>query len=175
MSTASRPFHALPAPVKRLLYAGACLMLFIGVSAVINPDRSMASDRQLAIDARSQREARLALADGVNRPALATPSAAATTSASGTEATGPVVASSRPLLGTLTGSPYFIWVYAGASGPVYTVADRSGRVLVQEVDAAALYEQLPQVAVEQLQLVPSAPGASPGPLMLADPATQREP
>lgn len=174
MSTASRPFHALPAPVKRLLYGGACIMLFVGVSAVINPDRSMADDRAVAIAAREQREA-LGGAQGAPRQLVNAPYSLNTGGPSPAHQSAPVIASARPLLGTLTGSPYFIWVYAGSSGPVYTVADKSGRVLVQEVDAQALYAQLPQVAVEQLQLVPQTPGASPGPLMLADPDAQRAP
>jgi hypothetical protein len=77
----------------------------------------------------------------------------------------PVVTSARPLIGTLVGSPYFVWVYAGVNGPLYTVADREGKILATEIDAETLYQQLPEVSVQTLQLQAGAPG----PLMMVDP------
>jgi|GEM_PF-6195557 len=169
MSTASRPFHDLPAPVKRLLYGAACVMLFVGVSAVVNPDRSMADDRELAIATRGQAKPQTTQA---TEPA---PAGTTIQQADQLRQSPDFRVSNRPLIGTLTGSPFFIWVYAGTTGPVYTVADNTGRVLAQELGAEALYAQLPQVAVEHLQLVPQSGSASPGPLMLADPDKQQAP
>ena len=48
---------------------------------------------------------------------------------------------------------------------LYTVADRAGRILATEVDAETLYERLPEVSVQTLQLQAGAPG----PLMMVDP------
>jgi hypothetical protein len=157
MSTASRPFNSLPGPVKRLVYSCLGVALFLGVGAVIHPDKSMAAVR----DNYAMRQSRVMLASEADKLAAA-----------GTRLVdAPVVTSKRPLLGTLTGSPYFIWVYASPTGPVYTVADRDGRILATELDAETLYERLPEVSVSTLQLQPGAPG----PLMMVDPDRQQLP
>lgn len=157
MSTASRPFEKLPAPVKRLVYTALGIALFLGVSAVIRPERSMAAAR----DNFTEKQSRIMLAAEADK--------LTSTTITRKQIQPPVVTSTRPLLGTLTGSAYFVWVYAGATGPVYTVADREGRILATELDADALYERLPEVSVTTLQLQPGAPG----PLMMVDPASQQ--
>ena len=156
MSTASRPFEQLPAPVKRLVYLTMAVALFFGVSAVLHPGRSMAAARDNA----AMKQSRLMLATEADKM---------TGSVQRTPIQPPVITSSRPLIGTLTGSPYFIWIYAGPKGPLYTVAARDGRILATEVDAETLYEQLPEVSVQTLQLQKGAPG----PLMMVDPDTQQ--
>lgn len=155
MSTASRPFEKLPGPVKRLIYASLAVALFFGVSAVIHPDQSMAAIR----DSYEQRQSRLMLAAEADK---------LIGNDARTPVQAPTVTSTRPLLGTLTGSPYFVWVYAGPSGPLYTVADRQGRILATEVDAETLYERVPDVSVRSLQLQAGVPG----PLMMVDPSRQ---
>ena len=156
MSTASRPFTKLPGPVKRLVYSMLAVALFFGVSSVIHPDRSMAAAR----DEYAMKQSRVMLAAEADKIVA---------SVERTPLQAPVIASTRPLLGTLTGSPYFIWVYAGETGPLYTVADRTGRILVKEVDAEALYEQVPDASVTTLQLQAGVPG----PLMMVDPSRQQ--
>ena len=158
MSTASRPIKALPTPVKRLLYCAAAFALFIGVSAALNPDRSLADVRaeseQSRLNARAKQAQALALTQGTTlRTADQIRLSLPTT---------------RPLIGTLTGSPYYIWVYAGQHGPVYTVADQTGKILATEVTADELYQQVPDASVRDLQLIPN------GAVMLADPAKQGE-
>lgn len=156
MSTASRPFNQLPRPVKRLVYASLCVALFMSVSAVLHPERSMAD-----IQAQGEmNQSRVILASEADK--LAANSNIKTIQA-------PTIKSARPLMGTLTGSPYFIWVYAGENGPLYTVADREGRILATEVDADTLYERVPEVSVQSLQLKTG----NPGPLMMVDPASQQ--
>lgn len=157
MSSASRPFEKLPGPVKRLVYGALAVALFFGVGAVIHPDKSMAAARENY----NERQTRLMLASEADKLAA--------TNIDRKRVELPDVTSTRPLLGTLTGSPYFIWVYAGKTGPVYTVADRDGRILATEVDAETLYERLPEVSVQSLQLQPGMPG----PLMMVDPASQQ--
>jgi len=152
MGTASRPFNSLPRPVKRMVFAMAGVAVFFSVSSALHPERSMAAVRENA----AVRQARVISAAQAEQ----LPEAAKRSSIQ-----PPVVNSMRPLLGTLVGSPYFVWVYAGPAGPLYTVADRAGRILATEVDAETLYERLPEVSVETLQLQAGAPG----PLMMVDP------
>jgi hypothetical protein len=128
MSTASRSFDKLPGPVKRLLFSAAALALFLAVSAMLNPDRSLADAKAVVFPETT------AAAPG-GQPII-TPRASA----------------GHPLLGTLVGSPYHIWVYAGKNGPVYTVANTAGKILAQEVTAEELYEQVPGAAVDKLRL-----------------------
>lgn len=147
MSTASRPFDQLPGPVKRLLFGACALTLFIGVSSVIRPEKSLAN-------ARYEVAARRAAATG--------PQPGATPA---TPATG------RPLLGRLEGSPFHIWIYAGPRGPLYTVMDAQGKLLAQEVTGEELYALVPEVAVDQLHMQPAE--GSVGPLMMVDPEKSR--
>jgi len=156
MSTASRPFTSLPTPVKRLVYYALGAALFVGVGAVVRPERSMAAARE----SYEQRQGRIVVGGA---------SGATESGPSATPVQIPAVASKRPLLGMLVGSPYFVWVYAGPKGPLYTVADRAGHILASEVDAETLYEQCPEVSVQSLQLQPGEPGQ----LMMVDPASQR--
>lgn len=137
MSTASRSFNQLPAPVKRLLLATGLLTLFLGVSAVLNPDRSLADAKanfSYEENARAFEAAKAMKAQAQPNPII------------------PVNTSTRPLLGTLVGSPYHIWVYAGNNGPLYTVADQTGKILCTEVTAEELYDQVPGASVDKLQL-----------------------
>ncbi|HZW06642.1 MAG TPA: hypothetical protein VFF65_05920 [Phycisphaerales bacterium] len=157
MSTASRPFSKLPGPVKRLVFGMLAVALFFGVGAVIHPDKSMAAAR----DDFAMRQSRVMLASEANKLAAG---------AGRTPLQAPIVVSSRPLLGTLTGSPYFVWVYAGPTGPLYTVAGQDGRILATEVDAETLYERCPEVSVTTLQMQPGQPG----PLMMVDPSSQQQ-
>ncbi|MFT3684075.1 MAG: hypothetical protein QM783_03945 [Phycisphaerales bacterium] len=157
MSTASRPFAKLPTPVKRLVFCSFGVVAFLSISAVLHPERSMADVRREA----AMRESRLVpVAEGSHAGAK-----------SNAVFQPPRVTSTRPLIGTLTGSPYFVWVYAGASGPVYTVANHEGKILAVELDADALYAQLPEVSVQTLQLHTGEPG----PLMMVDPDKQQQP
>jgi hypothetical protein len=157
MSTASRPFSKLPTPVKRLIFCSCGIVAFLCVSAVLHPERSMAEVRREA----AQRETRLVPVTD-----------AARSGAPGYNIVQPPkITSTRPLIGTLSGSPYFVWVYAGSGGPVYTVADREGKILVSEVDAETLYDRLPEVSVQTLQLHTGEPG----PLMMVDPDKQQQP
>jgi hypothetical protein len=162
MSTASRPLTALPSPVKRLLAAAAAVAMFVGVSAFLNPDRSLAAAREA-----SERETTtLRTKQAIERT---TSQGLPLRTADEIRATLPTT---RPLIGTLSGSPYYIWVYAGREGPVYTVADKGGRILAVELTAEQLYAELPDASVKDLQLIPTA--GNPGPIMLADPAKQDE-
>jgi hypothetical protein len=156
MSTAPRSFSSLPGPVKRLIYSAFGIALFLSVSSMLHPERSMAEVRDNAAMKQSHLVP-VADAGKVGAGMKQTP------------IQPPVVTSARPLLGTLVGSPYFVWVYAGANGPLYTVADRQGKILVTEVNAETLYAELPEVSVQTLQLQPGAPG----PLMMVDPDSQR--
>jgi hypothetical protein len=155
MSTASRPFATLPAPVKRLIYMAFGVGLFFSVSSMLHPERSMAAVRENA----AARQSHLVSAADKGKVAEGMKQ---------TPVQPPIVTSARPLLGTLVGSPYFVWVYAGVNGPLYTVANREGKILVTEVDAETLYAQLPEVSVQTLQLQPGLPG----PLMMVDPDNQ---
>lgn len=156
MSTASRPFEQLPTPVKRLIYGSLAIALFFGVNSVVHPERSMAAVRDNA----AMKQSRLMLASEADKM---------TGDVKRTPILPPVINSTRPLMGTLTGSPYFIWIYAGPTGPLYTVADRQGRILATEVDAETLYERIPEVSIQTLQLQPGAPG----PLMMVDPESEQ--
>jgi hypothetical protein len=163
MSTASRPLAALPAPVKRLLALAGAVTCFIALSAVLNPDRSLAQAR-MDVDRAQQLRAGGAPGAQNSQPATVTDQ----TTLPEAEAIRSTIATSRPLIGTLTGSPYYIWVYAGRTGPVYTVANKQGRILAQELTADELYAQLPEVAVDQLHLQPGDGKA----VMMVDPGKQ---
>jgi hypothetical protein len=159
MSTASRPLRALPGPIRHLLYAVLAFAIFLGTSAILNPDKSLAQAREESERATLAKRTQRAPGQGVD-------SAGTIAEA---ERIRVKIKTNRPLLGTLTGSPYYIWVYAGGTGPVYTVADRAGRVLAFELTADELYEQLPEASVKDLQLLPAE-----GKLMMfADPDSQQ--
>jgi hypothetical protein len=162
MSTASRPAAALPTPVKRLLYCAAAFALFIGVSAALAPDKSLAQARQESEQSRlvqRTQQVPLGVVASIGAPGTTIRTA---------DQIRMSLPTTRPLIGTLTGSPYYIWVYAGQHGPVYTVADKRGRILATEVSADDLYQQVPDASVRDLQLIPN------GAVMLADPARQSE-
>jgi hypothetical protein len=166
MSNASRNFADLPPAVKRLLLALGGVTFFLGVAMIVNPERSMASGERARFDPARLNDSPFAPQTPTQQTAMAQaqPTQQPTTIQG---ATSLQPTSQRPLLGTLVGSPYYIWVYAGPQGPLYTIADQSGKILATEVTAEQLYEQVPDASVEGLRLQTSGTN-----IMLADPAKQ---
>ncbi len=75
------------------------------------------------------------------------------------------------LLGSLVGgSDAVIWVYSGRTGPIYTVVHKQRGVLALGLDENDLYHQFPNLEFDQLRMAPFNLGSQQ--LMLADPAKQ---
>jgi hypothetical protein len=65
----------------------------------------------------------------------------------------------------LHGATHEAWVYASPDGARYTVIDGAGRVVIEDAPADEVYRAVPELDLKNLQL---EPGASGGPLMMAD-------
>ncbi len=75
------------------------------------------------------------------------------------------------LLGALIGaSDAVIWVYSGRTGPLYTVVHKQRGVLALGLDENDLYHQFPNLEFDQLKMAPFNLGSQQ--LMLAEPAKQ---
>lgn len=141
---------------------------FLGVAMVVSPERSLASGERARIDPARLNDSAYTPR---NQPAQAPLDPALQAQPTTIQAATTIQPTSqRPLLGTLVGSPYYIWVYAGPQGPLYTVADQTGKILATEVSAEQLYEAVPEASVEGLRLQTSGTN-----LMMVDPAKQQNP
>lgn len=69
-------------------------------------------------------------------------------------------------IGTLEGRDFTVHAYATAQGPVYSVFNRSGELLQQDLPADEVYRAFPQIDLKNLHLAPAS-STPDGALMLA--------
>ncbi len=73
----------------------------------------------------------------------------------------------HPLLGSLVGGPYGVWIYSSPDGPLYTVVSQSGKVLREGMNVDEVYRAFPDLPIDRMRLMPAGDGTK---LMLADPS-----
>jgi hypothetical protein len=175
-----------PPAIARLCLLLLGFALFMAVSLTLQPKRSLATQTTpgapggaLALDGRAAQTSTDATGVSSNRPPLidharATANALspadldkiATTIA---QVVPPLTDSGgRPLLGSLVGSQFNIWIYAGTEQPLYTVADAKGRAVVEGLIATEVFARFPQIPLTELRLQQYHPSTG-LPLMYVDP------
>ncbi|MCC6661287.1 MAG: hypothetical protein IT437_10420 [Phycisphaerales bacterium] len=78
----------------------------------------------------------------------------------GTSARTPMLATTDRLLGEVEGNNYTLQVFAGPSGPLYTVRGPSGRVLRERLTADEVYRAFPDLDVRTLHAGTDLPPAA---------------
>ncbi|MCA3006550.1 MAG: hypothetical protein ACK51N_05100 [bacterium] len=138
----------LPRGLKRFMALLVCGGALLAVGAVVQPTPSSARPPQQAAATAPE-----AAASMLNLPVTQRDSTGSTQPASSGSALGkapPADGEGRPLLGSLDGANYQLWIYAGAEGAVYTLADANGYVLAEGMTPNELTRRFPSVDLRGL-------------------------
>lgn len=61
----------------------------------------------------------------------------------------------RPLLGSLKGKDYTVWIYSSRTAPVYTVVSGDGRILQEGLEVDEVYRAFPDLPIDSMRLDPA--------------------
>jgi len=73
-----------------------------------------------------------------------------------------------PLIGSLIGRDYLVWIYSASDGPRYTVCEPDGFVLESMLRPDDVYRIFPDLDIQTMQFTPEGSGGEPLMMVIPD-------